>query len=307
MLSTVSEMFFSSGSFNNAFLSNNINEIRVANEIFKARVALVSDDSESNNDISEFLLNPSLGIDFAIFNGDVVFENFVENFKYDLIIFDLDIKLHSDKSFLVKILNSPKLESVPKILISKNNTIEYKISVLESNVDEFLNKPISVPELITKSRNLIKRYRGLIKARKLNSGDLEIDLIDKSVFFKGKEIDLSGKEFAILRLLVSSPGKIFTRDNILNLIWKNNKYVNARTIDVHINRLRVALRDPENKSYSYIRTIRGEGYSFNSNQTFFKKKSQKPDLDSVIGEYGFYQNRSSKIYQDQQEIIGAFA
>lgn len=135
-----------------------------------------------------------------------------------------------------------------------------QISALEAGGDDFISKPIRPRVLVSRIKALLRRTGRTEepKAFEIELGDLVINKENFSVHLKGNPIDLAKKEFELLTLLASRPGKVFTRDEIFHKIWGTDVIVGNRTIDVHIRKLREKLGD------GYIRTVKGIGYKFES-------------------------------------------
>lgn len=132
-----------------------------------------------------------------------------------------------------------------------------QIAGFEAGADDYITKPIRPRLLISKIESLLRRIETENKKNSSASADLNIDRERFVVNLKGADLTLPKKEFELLELLASRPGKVFNRDQILSIVWGNDTVVGERTIDVHIRKLREKLGD------SYIRTIKGVGYTFN--------------------------------------------
>jgi two-component system phosphate regulon response regulator PhoB len=122
-------------------------------------------------------------------------------------------------------------------------------------------KPFSVPELIARVQALLRRSKPEHVATSLKAGEIEIDRDKKRVFRSGRDIDLGPTEFRLLEFLMMSPGRVFSREQLLDGIWGRDVYIDERTVDVHVGRLRKALS--RGRESDPIRTVRGAGYSFN--------------------------------------------
>ncbi|MHA1189020.1 MAG: winged helix-turn-helix domain-containing protein, partial [Alphaproteobacteria bacterium] len=126
---------------------------------------------------------------------------------------------------------------------------------------DYVVKPFSVPELMARIKAMLRRSNPEVVASNLTAGDLELDRHTHRVRRKGREVPLGPTEFKLLEYLMQSPGRVFSREQLLNGVWGHDVYVDERTVDVHIGRLRKAinrgrLKDP-------IRTVRGTGYALN--------------------------------------------
>lgn len=142
----------------------------------------------------------------------------------------------------------------PIIAFLTARTEDYaQIAGIEAGADDYINKPIRPRLLISKIESLLRRNKSV----QSGSDKITIDRDRFVVEIEGKELQLPKKEFELLELLASRPGKVFNRDQILAVVWGNDTIVGERTIDVHIRKLREKLGD------AYIRTIKGVGYTFN--------------------------------------------
>jgi two-component system alkaline phosphatase synthesis response regulator PhoP len=132
-----------------------------------------------------------------------------------------------------------------------------QIAGFEAGADDYITKPIRPRLLISKVESLLRRLsNSLVNPTSITATNLIIEREKFSIQLDGKKIILPKKEFELLELLASRPGKVFNRDQILNIVWGNETVVGERTIDVHIRKLREKLGD------AYIRTIKGVGYTF---------------------------------------------
>ena len=136
-----------------------------------------------------------------------------------------------------------------------------RIRGLSTGADDYMVKPFSVPELMARIRAILRRASPAVVSGVLTAGDIELDRTTHRVRRAGREIHLGPTEFRLLEFLMQSPGRVFSREQLLDGVWGHDVYVDERTVDVHIGRLRKAInrgraRDP-------IRTVRGAGYAFN--------------------------------------------
>jgi two-component system alkaline phosphatase synthesis response regulator PhoP len=147
--------------------------------------------------------------------------------------------------------------SQPLIAFLTSRAEDYaQIAGFEAGADDYISKPIRPRLLIAKIESLLKRLNNkIVLETKVSS--IEIDRERYLVTSEGKELILPKKEFELLELLASRPGKVYNREQILAIVWGNETIVGERTIDVHIRKLREKLGD------DYIRTIKGVGYTFN--------------------------------------------
>ena len=135
---------------------------------------------------------------------------------------------------------------------------------MSAGADDYVTKPFSIPELMARVKTQLRRAPEPQTQKELVFEDIKINLIEKKVFRGDNYIHLGPTEFRLLRMLMETPGKVFSRDFLLKNVWGDNIYVESRTVDVHIRRLRRALNDfgPD-----YIRTVRATGYAIDANPT----------------------------------------
>lgn len=181
--------------------------------------------------------------------------------KPDLILLDWMLPILSGIEVLQRLKNNKDTKSIPVIFITAKGEESDKIRGLNSGADDYIVKPFSTKELIARIKANLRRGK-LIPDDKIVCSDIEIDLVSKRVKRQNKIIHLGPIEFRLLHYLCKNQGRVFSRDQLLDNVWGNDVYVEQRTVDVHIRRLRKALNI--NNLPNIIRTIRSEGYSVES-------------------------------------------
>ena len=156
----------------------------------------------------------------------------------------------------------PDLKNIPIIMLTANGQEEDKIKGLNAGADDYVTKPFSVPELMARVKTNMRRAPQIIATKELLYDDIRMDLVQKKVFRGENYVHLGPTEFRLLKILMENPGQVFSREYLLKTVWGNNIYVESRTIDVHIRRLRKALNE---FGADYIRTVRATGYSIDKN------------------------------------------
>ena len=136
---------------------------------------------------------------------------------------------------------------------------------LESGADDYVVKPYSVVELMARLRTQLRRTRPATMGERLAFEDIILDAGEHRVFRDGRALHLGPTEFRLLSTLMERPGRVWTREQLLDRVWGRDIYVDTRTIDVHVGRLRKALNGP--RQVDPIRTVRGAGYAFNDQFT----------------------------------------
>ena len=181
--------------------------------------------------------------------------------KPDLILLDWMLPILSGIEVLQRLKNNKDTKSIPVIFITAKGEENDKIRGLNSGADDYIVKPFSTKELIARIKANLRRGK-LIPDDKIVCSDIEIDLVSKRVKRQNKIIHLGPIEFRLLHYLCKNQGRVFSRDQLLDNVWGNDVYVEQRTVDVHIRRLRKALNI--NNLPNIIRTIRSAGYSVES-------------------------------------------
>lgn len=151
-------------------------------------------------------------------------------------------------------------ERLPVIMLTARGEEGDRIRGLATGADDYIVKPFSVPELLARVRSLLRRAKPAHIASLLAAGDIELDRETHRVRRNGRELHLGPTEFKLLEFLMQSPGRVFSREQLLNSVWGHDVYIEERTVDVHVGRLRKAINRP--RSPDPIRTVRGAGYSF---------------------------------------------
>ncbi len=184
---------------------------------------------------------------------------------WDLLILDLMLPSMNGLDICKKIRTLNK--QLPILMLTAKSEEIDKLLGLEIGADDYLTKPFSIREFIARVKALLRRseiqYDAINSQNilKFDDGNLQIDIEKHQVLCKGKKVDLTVKEFKLLALLVSKPGKSYTRENLLNLVWGYEFTGYEHTVNSHINRLRMKI-EPNINNPTYIQTIWGVGYRF---------------------------------------------
>jgi len=177
----------------------------------------------------------------------------------DLVILDWMLPDFSGIEVCKQIKKINKLKNIPVLMLTAKSEEEDKVRGFESGVDDYVTKPFSYKEILLRVKSLLKRTKPSLVEDISIFHDLKVDRISKRIFRVNKEIKVGPTEFRLLDFLIKSPKRVYSREQLLNNIWGSEINVEARTVDVHIRRLRKAINIeglPE-----LIRTVRSSGYS----------------------------------------------
>lgn len=172
-----------------------------------------------------------------------------------LIILDIMLPGEDGISILKKLRSRAGTERVPVIIASAKGTEYDKVIGLDLGADDYLQKPFGMMEMVSRVKAVLRRS-GMQQAEKLHCGDITISPDEHIVTVKGQSVQLTLKEFDLLRLFAERPGHVFTREKLLTKIWGGDYLGETRTVDVHIGTLRSKLGD----TGAAIETVRGVGY-----------------------------------------------
>ena len=150
---------------------------------------------------------------------------------------------------------------IPIIMITARGEEEERVRGLATGADDYVVKPFSVPELVARIQALLRRSSPQLVTNVLKAGDLEIDRTSHRVRRAGRDLHLGPTEYRLLEYLMRHPGRVYSREQLLDGVWGNDVYVDERTVDVHVGRLRKAI-NRRTSDADPIRTVRGAGYAF---------------------------------------------
>lgn len=178
----------------------------------------------------------------------------------DLILLDWMLPGISGIELCRRVRARSETERLPIIMLTARGEEGERIRGLATGADDYVVKPFSVPELLARVRALLRRAKPSQVATLLLAGDIELDRETRRVRRSGHELHLGPTEFKLLEFLMQSPGRVYTREQLLNSVWGHDVYIDERTVDVHVGRLRKAINTE--RTQDPIRTVRGAGYSF---------------------------------------------
>ena len=154
----------------------------------------------------------------------------------------------------------PKTRNVPVIILTARGEERERVRGLATGADDYVVKPFSVPELMARIRSILRRSNPEAMKDVLAMGDLSLDRVTRRVMRGPRSVNLSPTEFRLLEYFLTSPGRVYSRTQLLDNVWGRDSDIDERTVDVHVGRLRKAIS--RGKEPDPIRTVRGMGYSF---------------------------------------------
>ena len=178
----------------------------------------------------------------------------------DLVLLDWMLPGLSGIEICRRLRARPSTAKLPIIMLTARGEESERIRGLGTGADDYVVKPFSVQELLARIAALLRRASPERVAAVLSAGDIELDRERRRAFRAGRELALGPTEFRLLEYLLQSPGRVFSREQLLDGVWGNDVYIEDRTVDVHVGRLRKALSDSGERDP--IRTVRGSGYAF---------------------------------------------
>jgi two-component system, OmpR family, alkaline phosphatase synthesis response regulator PhoP len=216
---------------------------------------LIVDDEE---DIVEFINYNLMQESYvtAIAKNGVECLNIAKVFKPNLILLDMNMPLKDGLKTCAELRNLELYNNTSIVFLTAQGNEENEIKALDMGADDFLRKPIKPSLLLSKIASILRRTEFEEDANVLDFSEIKIFPKEYNVIYKNENIAFARKEFMLLYMLASKPGRVFNRDEILNSIWGSEVIVGDRTIDVHIRKIRQKLDD------KFIFTIKGVGYKF---------------------------------------------
>ncbi|HXV22830.1 MAG TPA: phosphate regulon transcriptional regulator PhoB [Alphaproteobacteria bacterium] len=182
--------------------------------------------------------------------------------KPDLVLLDWMLPLMSGIEVCRQLRRNPDTRGIPIVMLTARGEEGDKIRGLDSGADDYVTKPFSPSELIARIRAVLRRTRPMPADELLRYEDVTMDLAAHRVRRNARELHLGPTEFRLLRFFLENPGRVFSREQLLDRVWGRDVYVEPRTVDVHIRRLRKAINGPRERDL--IRTVRSAGYALDA-------------------------------------------
>jgi len=177
----------------------------------------------------------------------------------DLILLDWMLPQLSGLEVCRQIRRNPETRNIPIIMVTARGEEADRVRGLDVGADDYIAKPFSPSELMARIRAVLRRVRPALAEEVLTCGDVTMDLAAHRITRGGREVKLGPTEFRLLRYFLEHPGRVLSREHLLNAVWGRDVFVEERTVDVHIRRLRKVLNVSD--ELDIIRTVRSAGYS----------------------------------------------
>jgi phosphate regulon transcriptional regulator PhoB len=227
----------------------------------KKRILIVDDEKDIVDLICHNLEKEGFDV-LAAFDGGNAIE-IARSAIPDLIVLDLMLPVITGLDLCRILRKDAGTAAIPIIMLTAKSEDLDKIIGLEIGADDYITKPFNVRELSARIRAVLRRVERRQKTGSdiLVAGDIHMDLRSYEVSVRGKPVEMGPKEIKLLRFLMEQPGRVFSRDQLLDYLWGDEAFVEPRTVDVHISRLRGAI-EINSDAPEYILTVRGLGYKF---------------------------------------------
>jgi len=224
---------------------------------------LVVDDEKDIVDLIAYNLEKEGFTTMSAYDGEVAIE-MVKSQKPDLVVLDLMLPGMRGLEVCKFIRRNRETEALPVIMLTAKGDHVDRIIGFELGADDYITKPFNVGELIARVRAVLRRAESRPEADRAETftyKGLHINYGTYEVQVDGERVDLGPTELKLLRFFTQHPGRVYTRDQLLDYVWGDETFVEPRTVDVHISRLRLAIEKDKEKP-QYILTVRGIGYKF---------------------------------------------
>ncbi|HTD43469.1 MAG TPA: response regulator transcription factor [Bryobacteraceae bacterium] len=225
----------------------------------KPHIAVVEDDP----DISRLVRHHLEGAGFAVKlypTGNAILAE-AERQRPALFVLDIMVPGKDGLELCRQIRQTPSLAMTPVIFLTAKSSEADRVLGLELGADDYIPKPFSPRELIARVKAVLRRFERPLSPGPVRVGDIEIDPSAMTLLVDGKPVTTTATEFRLLDHFARHLGRVFTRDQLLDSVWRDTSYVTPRSVDVYVRRIREKIEpDPENPRY--LKTVRGAGYRF---------------------------------------------
>jgi len=220
------------------------------------RVLIVDDDVELCDLVAEYLRPEGFEVE-AVHDGEAGLQRALSG-EHVLVVLDIMLPGMSGLDVLRRLRAQSR---IPVLILTARGEDVDRIVGLEIGADDYMAKPFNPRELVARVKAVLRRFERPLTPQLLKAGDIEIDTGAMTLAVRGKKIATTATEFRLLDYLARHPGRVFTRDQLLDAVWRDTQFVTPRSVDVYVRRIREKIeRDPENPRM--LKTVRGAGYRF---------------------------------------------
>ena len=225
----------------------------------KQRIFLLEDDADISRLVKQSL--EAYGFEVHPFAAATHVLSKAEQLKPDLFLLDIMVPGGSGLQVCESIRRSLVLAKTPVIFLTAKSSEQDKVTGLDLGADDYITKPFSPKEMVARVRAVLRRFEQPLQLQVIQAGELSIDPAAMHVTMRGEAVQLTATEFRLLEFLARNAGRVYTRDQILDAVWRETQFVTPRSVDVYVLKLREKIeKDPSDPRY--LRTVRGAGYRF---------------------------------------------
>jgi two-component system phosphate regulon response regulator PhoB len=228
-----------------------------------ASKALIVDDEFAIRDMLRMALEIA-GFDVVEAENILDAHRLVVDERPDIVLLDWMLPGGSGIELLRRLKRNDATRDIPVIMLTAKTAEDNVIQGLEVGADDYITKPFAPRELVARIKALLRRAKGGDSNELLQAKELTLDTNSRRIFISEKPVDMGPTEFNLLQFFMSHPERAYTRNQLLDHVWGANVYVEERTVDVHIRRLRKALQTEFADYSNLIQTVRGTGYRFSA-------------------------------------------
>ncbi|MAT92908.1 MAG: phosphate regulon transcriptional regulatory protein PhoB [Halioglobus sp.] len=228
-----------------------------------ARTVLIVDDEFAIRDMLRMALEMA---EFRCLEAEDIQKAYtlIVDERPDIVLLDWMLPGGSGLELLRRLKRDEMTRDLPVIMLTAKTAEDNVIQGLDVGADDYITKPFAPRELVARIKALLRRATGASEGDKIQVAELVLDGESRRIFIADQPLDMGPTEFNLLKFFMSHPERAYTRGQLLDRVWGANVYVEERTVDVHIRRLRKALQAPGGDYSNLIQTVRGTGYRFSS-------------------------------------------
>ena len=228
-----------------------------------ARTVLIVDDEFAIRDMLRMALEMA---EFRCLEAEEIQKAYtlIVDERPDIVLLDWMLPGGSGLELLRRLKRDEMTRDMPVIMLTAKTAEDNVIQGLDVGADDYITKPFAPRELVARIKALLRRSTGAAEGDKIQVDELVLDGESRRIFIADQPLDMGPTEFNLLKFFMSHPERAYTRGQLLDRVWGANVYVEERTVDVHIRRLRKALQAPGGDYSNLIQTVRGTGYRFSS-------------------------------------------